>query len=137
MDRWWITKLSLCLGSSWKTSISPLSRSSSSSSSSSVSTPSEGLWARRDLEKRVDSGLSSLGESSYRPSSLTSSLCMCAHTFIYFIHKCIRLHDTYHQFKCVWKCDINIVQPITCFETKRYFDLTSLKRAQMIGWMKI
>ncbi|XP_056315588.1 E3 ubiquitin-protein ligase MARCH7 isoform X2 [Danio aesculapii] len=62
------------LGSSWKSSISPLSRSSSSSSSSSVSTPSESLWARRDLEKRVDSGLSSLGESSYRPSSLTSSL---------------------------------------------------------------
>ncbi|XP_016364398.1 E3 ubiquitin-protein ligase MARCH7-like isoform X2 [Sinocyclocheilus rhinocerous] len=60
--------------SSWKSSISPLSRSSSSSSSSSSSTPSEGLWARRDLEKRGDSGLTSLGESSYRPSGLTSSL---------------------------------------------------------------
>ncbi|XP_073707575.1 E3 ubiquitin-protein ligase MARCHF7 isoform X2 [Garra rufa] len=60
--------------SSWKSSISPLSRSSSSSSSSCSSTPSEGLWARRDLEKRGDSGLSSLGESSYRPSGLTSSL---------------------------------------------------------------
>ncbi|XP_051753615.1 E3 ubiquitin-protein ligase MARCH7 isoform X2 [Ctenopharyngodon idella] len=58
--------------SSWKTTISPLSRSSSSSSSS--STPSEGPWARRDLEKRGDSGLTSLGESSYRPSGLTSSL---------------------------------------------------------------
>ncbi|ROL41768.1 E3 ubiquitin-protein ligase MARCH7 [Anabarilius grahami] len=56
--------------SSWKTTISPLSRSSSSS----LSTPSEGPWARRDLEKRGDSGLSSLGESSYRPSGLTSSL---------------------------------------------------------------
>uniref|UniRef100_A0A8C2JXG1 RING-type E3 ubiquitin transferase n=1 Tax=Cyprinus carpio TaxID=7962 RepID=A0A8C2JXG1_CYPCA len=60
--------------SSWKSSISPLSRSSSSSSSSSLSTPSESLWARRDLEKRGDSGLTSLGESSYRPSGLTSSL---------------------------------------------------------------
>ncbi|XP_026069945.1 E3 ubiquitin-protein ligase MARCH7-like isoform X2 [Carassius auratus] len=60
--------------SSWKSSISPLSRSSSSSPSSSLSTPSEGLWARRDLEKRGDSGLTSLGESSYRPSGLTSSL---------------------------------------------------------------
>ncbi|XP_058634139.1 E3 ubiquitin-protein ligase MARCH7 isoform X1 [Onychostoma macrolepis] len=59
---------------SWKSSISPLSRSSSSSSSSSSTTPSEGLWARRDLEKRGDSGLTSLGESSYRPSGLTSSL---------------------------------------------------------------
>ncbi|CAM4622483.1 unnamed protein product [Leuciscus chuanchicus] len=58
--------------SSWKTTISPLSRSSSSSSSS--STPSEGPWARRDWEKRGDLGLTSLGESSYRPSGLTSSL---------------------------------------------------------------
>ncbi|XP_067315303.1 E3 ubiquitin-protein ligase MARCH7 isoform X1 [Pseudorasbora parva] len=58
--------------SSWKANISPLSRSSSSSSSS--STPSESPWARRDLEKRGDLGLTSLGESSYRPSGLTSSL---------------------------------------------------------------
>ncbi|XP_051568342.1 E3 ubiquitin-protein ligase MARCHF7-like [Myxocyprinus asiaticus] len=60
--------------SSWKSAISPLSRSSSSSSSSSASTQSESLWARRDLEKRADSGMTSLGESSYRPSGLTSSL---------------------------------------------------------------
>ncbi|XP_039545154.1 E3 ubiquitin-protein ligase MARCH7 isoform X2 [Pimephales promelas] len=55
--------------SPWKTTISPSSRSSSSSSS----TPSEGPWARRDWEKRGDLGLTSLGESSYRPSGLTSS----------------------------------------------------------------
>ncbi|XP_016093696.1 E3 ubiquitin-protein ligase MARCHF7 [Sinocyclocheilus grahami] len=61
--------------SSWKSSISPLSRSSSSSST----TPSEGLWARRDLEKRGDSGLTSLRESSYRPSGLTSSLYRSEH----------------------------------------------------------
>ncbi|XP_056605993.1 E3 ubiquitin-protein ligase MARCH7 isoform X2 [Triplophysa dalaica] len=57
------------IDSSWKSSIGPLSRSSSSSSSSS-SSPSESLWSRRDLEKRVDSGSS----SSYRTSGLTSSL---------------------------------------------------------------
>ncbi|XP_052415337.1 E3 ubiquitin-protein ligase MARCHF7 isoform X2 [Carassius gibelio] len=59
--------------SSWKSSINPLSRSSSSSSSSSLTTPSESVWARRDLEKRGDSGRTSLGDSSYRPSGLTSS----------------------------------------------------------------
>ncbi|XP_062853775.1 E3 ubiquitin-protein ligase MARCH7 isoform X2 [Trichomycterus rosablanca] len=50
----------------WKSSLSPLSRSSSSSSSS-----SDDLWARRDVDKRTDSGL---GEASYRPTSLSSSL---------------------------------------------------------------
>ncbi|KAG9277613.1 E3 ubiquitin-protein ligase MARCH7 [Astyanax mexicanus] len=65
------TSLGSTADSSWKSTISPLSRSSSSSSSSS----SEGLWARREAEKRNDSGLSGLGESSsYRPSSLSSSL---------------------------------------------------------------
>lgn len=65
------TSLGGTADSSWKSTISPLSRSSSSSSSSS----SEGLWARREAEKRNDSGLSGLGESSsYRPTSLTSSL---------------------------------------------------------------
>nr|XP_055069741.1 E3 ubiquitin-protein ligase MARCH7 isoform X3 [Misgurnus anguillicaudatus] len=59
--------------SSWKSTVSPLSRSSSSSSSSS-SSPSESLWARRDLEKRGGLGSTSLGESSYRPSGLTSTL---------------------------------------------------------------
>uniref|UniRef100_A0A673GQB2 RING-type E3 ubiquitin transferase n=1 Tax=Sinocyclocheilus rhinocerous TaxID=307959 RepID=A0A673GQB2_9TELE len=49
------------------------------SSSSSSTTPSEGLWARRDLEKRGDSGLTSLRESSYRPSGLTSSLYRSEH----------------------------------------------------------
>ncbi|XP_047669278.1 E3 ubiquitin-protein ligase MARCH7 isoform X2 [Tachysurus fulvidraco] len=53
----------------WTSSLSPLSRSSSSSSSS-----SDDLWARRDVEKRTDSGLSGLGEASYRPTALTSSL---------------------------------------------------------------
>ncbi|XP_026789130.3 E3 ubiquitin-protein ligase MARCH7 isoform X1 [Pangasianodon hypophthalmus] len=53
----------------WKSSLSPLSRSSSSSSSS-----SDDLWARRDVEKRTDSGLSGLGEASYRSTPLTSSL---------------------------------------------------------------
>ncbi|KAK3557512.1 hypothetical protein QTP70_028337 [Hemibagrus guttatus] len=53
----------------WTSSLSPLSRSSSSSSSS-----SDDLWARRDVEKRTDSGLSGLGEASYRPTPLTSSL---------------------------------------------------------------
>ncbi|KAM9483702.1 E3 ubiquitin-protein ligase MARCHF7 isoform 1-T1 [Clarias gariepinus] len=53
----------------WKSSLSPLSRSSSSSSSS-----SDDLWARRDVDKRTDSGLSGLGEASYRPTPLTSSL---------------------------------------------------------------
>ncbi|XP_060774677.1 E3 ubiquitin-protein ligase MARCH7 isoform X2 [Neoarius graeffei] len=51
----------------WKESFSPLSWSSSSSSSS------DDLWARRDVEKRTDSGLSGLGEASYRPTPLTSS----------------------------------------------------------------
>ncbi|XP_053493926.1 E3 ubiquitin-protein ligase MARCH7 [Ictalurus furcatus] len=56
--------------SSWsKSSFSPLSRSSSSSWSS-----DDDLWARRDVEKRTDSGLSGLGEASYRPTPLTSSL---------------------------------------------------------------
>ncbi|TTH38797.1 E3 ubiquitin-protein ligase MARCH7 [Bagarius yarrelli] len=50
-------------------SLSPLSWFSSSSSSS-----SDDLWARRDVEKRTDSGLSGLGEASYRPRPLTSSL---------------------------------------------------------------
>lgn len=70
-------KLPLCLDSLWKSSLSPLSRSSSSSSSS-----SDDLWARRDVEKRADSGLSGLGEASYRPTPLTSSL--CAYSFSSF-----------------------------------------------------
>ncbi|XP_041936059.1 E3 ubiquitin-protein ligase MARCH7 isoform X1 [Alosa sapidissima] len=64
----------------WK-SLSPLSRSSSSSStSSSSSSSSEGLWARRELDKRGESGYSSLGERSstfssslYRPERVTST----------------------------------------------------------------
>lgn len=69
-------KLPLCLDSLWKSSLSPLSRSSSSSSSS-----SDDLWARRDVEKRTDSGLSGLGEASYRPTPLTSSLCAYSFSF--------------------------------------------------------
>ncbi|KAI5613717.1 E3 ubiquitin-protein ligase MARCH7, partial [Silurus asotus] len=53
----------------WKSSLSPLSRSSSSSSSS-----SDDLWARRDVEKRTEPGLSGLGESSCWSTPLTSSL---------------------------------------------------------------
>ncbi|XP_051985598.1 E3 ubiquitin-protein ligase MARCHF7-like isoform X2 [Xyrauchen texanus] len=67
--------------SSWKSTISPLSRSSSSSSSSSssASTQSESLWCRRDLEKRPDLGMTSLGESSYQPRGLTSSMYRSEH----------------------------------------------------------
>ncbi|XP_030637748.1 E3 ubiquitin-protein ligase MARCHF7 isoform X2 [Chanos chanos] len=59
--------------SSWK-SLSSLSRSSSStsstsSSSSSSSSSADGLWARRDLEKRNESVL---GDSSTRSSGLSS-----------------------------------------------------------------
>ncbi|XP_035382835.1 E3 ubiquitin-protein ligase MARCH7 isoform X2 [Electrophorus electricus] len=54
----------------WKSTISPLSRSSSASSSSSA----EGLWYRREPEKRSEPNQSSLGEPSYRPTVLTSSL---------------------------------------------------------------
>ncbi|TRY82470.1 hypothetical protein DNTS_029956 [Danionella cerebrum] len=55
----------------WKSSASHLSRSSSSSSSSDTA---DCLRSHRYMDKREESALPSLGDSSYRSSNLTSSL---------------------------------------------------------------